>query len=192
MIRLAQEGYYYEEERTEEYFNWLVNKVGGESAVHLLSILFEIDFYGVMPNDDNRVEEGTKLRSLFTKEKGLDPDYEWINCGTCTVLEVIIGLAGEIVLMCPEDDEYSLSRWFSELIDNLDFPNLESGSDKTAYRLYKNSVIDIVYKWLDRDYSADGRGGLFPMKNSLKDQRFVELWYQMNGYFIEKMGASGQ
>ena len=38
---------------------------------------------------------------------------------------------------------------------------------------------------LAREYSDNGHGGLFPLKNPKKDQRKVEIWYQMTEYINE-------
>jgi hypothetical protein len=45
------------------------------------------------------------------------------------------------------------------------------------------SVVDeILERVIGRTYRPDGRGGFFPLRYAEKDQREVELWYQLNAY----------
>jgi hypothetical protein len=46
----------------------------------------------------------------------------------------------------------------------------------------------VLDRFLDRDYEPDGRGGLFRVKHTDEDLRFVEIWYQMNWYLDELLG----
>ncbi len=53
-----------------------------------------------------------------------------------------------------------------------------------------DEIIDI---WMYRRFDFNGFGGLFPLKwgrlrpgQRKKDQRKVEIWYQMQAYMIEK------
>ena len=47
------------------------------------------------------------------------------------------------------------------------------------------AIFEIVASWLDRTYSYDGEGGLFPLRNPDYDQRDAEIWYQMQAYLEE-------
>ena len=38
---------------------------------------------------------------------------------------------------------------------------------------------------VERRYKRSGEGGLFPLKNAAKDQRKVEIWYQLSSYLLE-------
>ena len=49
----------------------------------------------------------------------------------------------------------------------------------TAKRRGKSSTF------LNRQYEADGRGGLFIVRNSRFDLRTVEIWYQAMWYLDE-------
>ena len=44
----------------------------------------------------------------------------------------------------------------------------------------------IIKRFLERAYNRSGRGGLFPIKRVLKDQRRVEIWYQMMDYISQE------
>jgi hypothetical protein len=76
--------------------------------------------------------------------------------------------------------------WFWRLMDNL---NLRQYVDE----IYDEDVVLIVEETLNivlnRTYHADGNGGLFPMIHPGKDQRQVELWYQMSQYLMENINV---
>lgn len=43
----------------------------------------------------------------------------------------------------------------------------------------------ILNIFLNREYRYSGEGGLFPLADPDRDQRDVEIWYQMNAYLQE-------
>ena len=131
-----------------------------------------------MPNDDNRIEDGKKLRYEFLNAQGIDEvDPEWMSLG-CSMLEMLLGLARRASF---ESDEAS-TEWFWRFIVNL---GLYKYNDKT----YTNEVSTIVDETLDRvifrTYSPNGAGGLFPLTHPRTDQRKVELWYQLSAFLLE-------
>lgn len=135
--------------------------------------LFNEGFYAYIPNDDNRVADGLKLRNDFGIDLGEEP---------CSVLEMLIGLA--------ERMDYELfdtvagkrvDRWFWMLIENLDFDYVEFGKEASE----RNN--DILRRFINRRYGRNGEGGAFPLRKSRTDQRKVELWYQMQAYIQEFM-----
>jgi hypothetical protein len=56
---------------------------------------------------------------------------------------------------------------------------LESMDDFDYNEMYTDDVID---RFLYREYSPDGVGGLFTIDNSYEDLRTVDIWYQMLWY----------
>ena len=54
-----------------------------------------------------------------------------------------------------------------------------------GYDIYILEVKAAVECLLERRYLEDGDGGLFPLKCPRKDQRRVEIWYQMSAWVIE-------
>jgi hypothetical protein len=72
--------------------------------------------------------------------------------------------------------------WFWELLNNLglsEYANL----DRIRSSIKEiNSILSTLNK---REYEEDGYGGLFPLRNPGKDQRKVEIWYQMSAYLLE-------
>jgi hypothetical protein len=47
------------------------------------------------------------------------------------------------------------------------------------------NVNQILTNLVERTYQKNGKGGLFPLKQPAKDQRRVEIWYQMAAYLNE-------
>ena len=70
-------------------------------------------------------------------------------------------------------------QWFWGMLVSL---GLGSMSDA---RFDPVAVDDILGRFLDHDYSPDGRGGLFTVREPRFDMRSVEIWYQMNCYLNE-------
>lgn len=74
--------------------------------------------------------------------------------------------------------------WFWEMIENLglqDYSDLHHhGNTSTQYIAY---VLDQV---ITRNYEPNGQGGLFPLNNTERDQRTVEIWYQIQEYLLER------
>ena len=46
-------------------------------------------------------------------------------------------------------------------------------------------VEEAIYRFMNRDYDSNGRGGLFIVNNPRQDLREVEIWYQMHWYLNE-------
>lgn len=168
----------------DEYFEWLtyVSNIGKDYSM-LAEILHERTFYSIVHNDENRGEDGKVLRKIFEQETLFD-DYSCLADRGCSMLEMLIGLAirMETILEDPYEGDRTV-RWFWEILDNLGL------SKYTNYELkYHNKlteVQEIIDNLLERRYSRSGKGGLFPLKNAKKDQRKVEIWYQLSAYLLE-------
>lgn len=106
----------------EKYLVWLYERTGQSPSNprkeywSLMRQLFTKEFVWIIPNDDNRVEDGRDLRYRFLEEqriKKVDPD--WMILG-CSMLELLIGLANRL-----EFEGGGLAcNWFWQLITNLD------------------------------------------------------------------------
>jgi hypothetical protein len=70
---------------------------------------------------------------------------------------------------------YSDQWFFKNLGDDDDFPTGQAGM----------LVEQKINRVLERTYKPNGEGGLFPLKNTCKNQKRVEIWYQMNSYIHE-------
>lgn len=164
----------------ELYFSWLYSQVGSVEITNpsrtywgILRELYTTEFFWIVPNDDNRAEDGKELRYEFLHEENIEHvDKEWLELG-CSMLEMMIGLSRRLSF----EDDGEPHLWFWALMENLD---LERYNDNT------HIPDGIVYKVLGdviwRTYDRKGKGGLFPLRRSRQDQTEVELWYQMSEY----------
>lgn len=167
----------------ELYFVWLYGQVGSIETSNpsrtywrLMRQLFTKEFLWIIPNDDNRAEDGKELRHEFIRKERLRRvDQEWLDLG-CSMLELLIALSRR--LSFEEDGEPR--EWFWKLIENLD---LERFNDHFHWR--PGEVDEILDDVIWRTYNPDGSGGLFPLEHATEDQTKVELWYQMSAYLLE-------
>ena len=192
-----REGLYEEEGRVEvhnndelsdaqvyqKYYKWLttplLEEVEGKSYTFLLTRLHSIDFSWFVPNDDNRAYDGEKLRERFIDDLELGYyEFSLLLQKPCSVLEMILGVSVRITDLM--DDEREAASWFWEIMNNLD---LKAYTDDQYTQLGGIIFVkDIITNMLRRNYTYYGNGGLFPLRNSKKDQRKVEIWYQMQQY----------
>lgn len=167
----------------ELYFVWLYRQVASPDITEpsltywkLLKELFTKEFVWLIPNDDNRLEDGKELRAEFLREESIhDVDRGWIELG-CSVLELMIGLSRRLAFEAEGEPHY----WFWHMIDNLGIGYSDSE------RFPKTTIRNKIDKLIFRTYGKDGRGGLFPLNHPSKDQRKVELWYQLSAYVLEQ------
>lgn len=167
-----------------EYFNWLINFVKGDNKyLFLLFALHKKDFYSTVPNDDNRGADGKALRNLFFKDIGWYLDGALDN--PCSVLEMLIGVSIRCNgIMIETGETNNTQKWFWEILNNM---GLNKYSNEVYINLNGPVEIDIVLdRVLGRQYDQNGYGGMFPLEHTNKDQRTVEIWYQMSAYLIEK------
>lgn len=172
-----------------EYYHWLcyIIRVNGlKSSYYLLAkTLYEIPFSWFVPNDDNRGADGLRLRQRFSEEEGCDLDTVFNSFDMpCTMLEMLIGLAQRMKdMMADTGFGGRLSKWYEELLDNV---GLYEFTDEQFEELGGSAAVkQIIEQVLGRTYQRNGNGGLFPLKHAKKDQRRVELWYQMSSYLME-------
>ena len=167
----------------ELYLSWLYSQVAeideeSPRRTHwgLLKQLYKTEFIWLIPNDDNRVADGKELRYEFLEEHGFhEVDREWMELG-CSFLEMLIGLSRRLCFEAGGSDR----GWFWHLIRTLDIHRYTDDR-----RIPSDRIEDILNTVIWRTYDRDGTGGLFPLRHSRRDQRRVELWYQMNSFLIE-------
>lgn len=167
----------------DEYFEWMCDLVCGDrhhesiSYKRLLETLHSIEFTYTIPNDINRAEDGIDLRYRFA----LSQDQIGIDLylrGPCSVLEMMVALA----IHCEEsimDDPLigdRTSQWFWVMVTNLGLGSM------TDNRFNQRFVEDVIGTFLDREYSPDGKGGLFRIRDCTRDLRTVEIWWQLLWY----------
>lgn len=127
-------------------------------------------------NDDNRGEDGKELREEFLDEFGYsEPDWPEVDA---SMFEVLIALSRRAAY-----NSYGTpASWFWKMLENLGFRHYSDANYNNEIEEEVDEVLQIV---LDRTYSEDGRGGLFPLRSPHLDQRRIELWYQLSAYILE-------
>lgn len=165
----------------DEYFEWLYQIVEGKKYYQLLKELHLIEFYPKVPCDDNRLGDGVNLRYRFADDAKLTKDYidtYWPK-DTCSILEMMVALALRVeeTIMGDEDFGNRTSMWFWMMIKSLGIYKMTNDD------IDLDKLQEIMRKFLEREYEADGKGGLFTVHNSDKDMRDIEIWYQMCLFF---------
>lgn len=176
------------------YFQYLCKniKILNKGYSKLAYKLFNTNviFEPYVPNDDNRLNDGIELRSDFCYENKINSN-KFLFLGDCNALELIIALARRCDDQTNIDARDHTDKWFYILINNLKLTEFNddlyelSGGDK--------KIDSILNKLFGRSYKANGVGGFFPLTNAKRDQRKIEIWYQMLDYlneFLEKEGKN--
>lgn len=172
------------------YFEWLLSFVYddklyvGLSYRRLLEYLYERDFYYIIAMDENRELDGISLRYRFAEVNGYSvdsPEFSEISNRPCSILEMMIALSirMEEAIMSDPAVGNRTGQWFWSMINSL---GLFDMTDRD-FDIYK--ISNVLSKFLNREYRFDGAGGLFTLQNPGRDMRFVEIWYQMQGYLLE-------
>ena len=171
----------------ELYLQWLYGQVADPdeqrkdlSYWKLLKQLFTTEFLWLIPNDDNRLEDGKALRREFLAEQAIDSrdvDPDWLELG-CSVLELMVGLSRRLEFEAGGKPHY----WFWAMMENI---GLRKYNDDVR-RYPRQRIDDVLHTIIFRQYESSGDGGLFPLKVPFQDQRKVELWYQLSAYVLEQ------
>lgn len=186
-------GKYSDIEAVNQYFFWLCEKihlVENDKPVEdfytrfwvLLKHLHKKEYYGTVPNDDNRGSDGKRLRERFGDLTNYEP-YDILD-GPCTMLEMLVALAERCENMMADPDKGDqTAKWFWEFLENA---GLMKYTDEVFIETGDISAInDVLERILAREYDEDGKGGFFPLDYPGKNQRKVEIWYQMGAYLME-------
>lgn len=155
------------------YFEWLCNIVVDEGMpvdYKVLMEMYKTPFEPFIPNDQNRAEDGLALRQEFMLNKlmGTRRDRGWQEL-ECSIFEMLIALADRVAF----ETNIPPRTWFWEFLDNL---GVGGG------RVHISTALKKLNR---RTYAANGKGGLFPLREPQQDQREVEIWYQMSAYLLE-------
>ena len=171
----------------KEYFEWIYNLVidqryNRKSYKKLFSFLFSREFTYIIEMDSNRASDGEQLRYMFGLEHHYDHSYIRDNLDTrnASVLEVMIALSIRCEEHIMEDENYGnrTGQWFWNMLTSLGLGGMDD------VRFNRHEANDIIDRFLAREYSPDGRGGLFTV-DTHSDMRDIEIWYQMCMY-LEK------
>lgn len=169
----------------ERYFTWLYGQVcsvnlrnRARSYRSLMRQFHHTEFVWLIPNDDNRVEDGRDLRYEFLNSEGIDrASPEWLARG-CSMLEMMIALSRRLAF----EDDGEPRVWFWHLVETLE---LLEYTDRNYDENIAEIVDEVLERVIYRRYLPNGRGGLFPLKHPDEDQRKVELWYQASSFLLE-------
>lgn len=130
--------------------------------------------------DRNRAEDGVDLRFRFAKHKRLSKNdaLEWHDRTPCSVLEMMVALAirAEEQIMDNPQVGNRTTQWFWGMISSLGL----TGMSDNMFDLI--DAKDIIERFLNREYSPDGKGGLFTIRDCEYDLRDVEIWTQLCWY----------
>lgn len=180
-----------EEKFKEAYFEWICqlmtdNEYAPVSSYRkLLRHLHRIDFSYTMSTDSNRAEDGIELRYRFGYENGYMGAIvaTYLDNSPCTMLEMMVALAirCEEHIMDDPDIGNRTGKWFWEMIQSLGLIDMDDSHFDPRY------VESIISVFTDRKYKRNGAGGLFTIKDTGKDLRKYEIWYQMCWYLNENM-----
>ena len=172
------------------YFEWMSDLVCFDrfsdeiSYRKLLMFLHKTEFTYTIPMDINRAKDGGDLRYRFAYEHPDFSDAELYLEGPCSVLEMLVALSLRCEETLMDNTQYGnrTSQWFWEMIVNL---GLGSMYDDQFDRRF---VKETINTFLNREYSPNGKGGLFKIKNCKYDLRTVEIWKQLNWYLDSIIG----
>ena len=169
----------------DRYLEWLYGQIGSvrnrnptRSFWKLARQLYTKEFVWTVPNDDNRVEDGRDLRLEFLDLYDEIAD-EWVNLG-CSMLEMLVALSRRAAF---EETSKTPLDWFWTFLQNI---SVDWFNDKVYTREAEALIDDTLDTVIYRRYAANGRRGLFPLKYPDRDQRDVELWYQLAAYLQER------
>lgn len=166
----------------DQYLRWLYSHVGDVNLRKgprtywgLLRELYTTRFMFFVPNDANRAMDGVQLRFDWAHETFTRPDNNWMDL-ECSFLEMLIALSVRASFQSDQEQEW----WFWHLIENL---NLKRFND--ASHISVEEIELTLERVCSRMYKPNGHGGLFPLDNPDKDQRKVEIWYQLCEYVLQ-------
>lgn len=171
------------------YFDWLyhqsfeVNDMRSPRSYYTLCArMHNVIFKPLVPNDDNRAADGINLREAFARSLRT-PSHKAVrdnllSMGDASIFEMMTALAKRadyIVSYGPED-------WFMRFLINLD---VNRWNDPRWRPMMERKLAAILEVLNERRYAPNGKGGLFPLDNPRRDQREVEIWYQMQAFIEE-------
>ena len=171
------------------YYNWLCSLIadskpkGRVSYSKLLDYLHHTEFVYTIPMDGNRYADGVNLRYRFGYEHGIDAPVvaSCLDIYPCSILEMMVALAFRCEEHIMFNPNYGMraGRWFWIMIHNLGLEDMyDSNYDE-------ETVNSVIWRFLDRKYTHDGKGGLIYIPNSQYDMRTTEIWYQMQRYLSQ-------
>ena len=169
------------------YFDWMYQLVSNDERYSSrlsfrkhINLIHDNKFKKMNVKDGKRYEKGFNIRYRFGYKYGVS-DAEIADCldtRPCSVLEMMIALSIRLEEHIMDDPDIGdrTGQWFWDMIVNLGLGSMDDSKFDKAY------AIDVIRRFLNRDYGRDGKGGLFTIEHCRYDMRDVEIWYQANWY----------
>lgn len=166
------------------YFDWLSRIVNAENHREYQDALWFLaskTFFYSINEDANRVADALDLRREYR-----DTNSNKLVFGEASVLEVLVALAERMAYISYSPTEINATEhWFWEMLRNLGI----------KYHYSTELIARILDRWMGRRFGKNGEGSPFPLlhfcyssvTNPEKDQRKVEIWYQMQCYIEQNM-----
>lgn len=170
----------------ERYLNWLYDQFASVKTRHkqrsfrsLFRQLHSTIFVAIVGHDENRIADAKDLRYEFlADDEDEQGDLDWMR-SPCSMLELLVILSRFASF---EMDDRATS-WFWHFLDVL---KLEQFNDRNYDEASQEEIERTLNRFIWRQYEPNGEGGLFPLRNPIRDQRDVELWYQLSAYLVEQ------
>ena len=171
-----------EDQVQNDYFEWMYRLMcGGRFAKDisyrkLFTVLHDTEFTHFVPYDENRAEDGIGLRYHYCVLHECE-NLEYCLDGPCSVLEMMVALAircEKIMSDIGKGDR--TSQWFWDMVRSLGL------SSMVDYNFDRRVVDDVIWRFLNRKYSPNGKGGLFTVRGWRRDAREAEIWHQLMAY----------
>lgn len=172
----------------DPYFDWLCIRIGIDprnpkrNYGKMVTMLHGINYIPAMEMDENRASDGLQLRVEFMNMHG--PYGSATNRGPCTLLEFLIALAMKMnFLMGGEDNRHHTEWYFWRLMRHLGLRKFTD--DYWDFYDGEVHVEDAADRIINRKIEPNGDGGLFPLRGKYEDQRYCEVWRQMQYWLNE-------
>lgn len=179
------------------YFQWLCDIVrcdqNDKSYYNLLGMMYETPFEVKIDNDINRAVDGNEFKGayildIYGTEEQKNIDFHMPAEQNCSILEMIMGISKRMAFELAEDqsEDFDFYRYFWEILDNLGLKWYDDDQFGDNFMRCKIEIRKILSILNDRSYKRNGVGGMFPLLFPEKNQKKVEIWYQMQAYINEK------
>ena len=158
----------------DAYFDWLYAQAFNSYRwMTVMAELHNIPFFwdSAIEHDANRASDGIQLRRDYLFECGKGRESYDFDIEDVSFFEVYVGLAKKMAHLLDK----SLT---SSMAYILRIGPFDAGMDR-------EEVEEAAMRVMERDYDYSGIGGLFPLESAARDQRDVELIYQMNLHVLE-------
>ncbi len=180
------------EKTKHKYYIWITNLIKNSQTKRykrLYDYLHDYPYRWTDVYDENRAYDGFALRERFglLNDIPIEDIYSWIDDDPCSLFEMMVGLAFrcEETIMEDFDKGDRTETWFRVMTDSM-------GLSKFTNTAFSTAEIDfIVERMLNKEYAADGNGGLFYIPNCDKDLREYEIWYQLS-FFLQWYTEEGE